>query len=123
MKSRCESFWRRLGTKSGKERDRELIMLLKQNTLDAISILKHGIRLGLDKMEELAVNLEAIHQREQRQASEGRAIMTEQEVEFHAVGEKSGFSRGPKQGRGSGPSAHPGQDCVHCGRVRGHEAG
>lgn len=55
---------------------RELVMLLKQNTLDN-QHLEAPDWASLDQMEELAVNLKAIRLHEQRQANVERTVPTE----------------------------------------------
>lgn len=121
------------GYNTGAERDRELIMLLKQNTIDAITISKHGIGQNLEQMEALAINLEAIRQREQRQAGDDGEKVGKPEIDIHAVMDK--FNQWSKtntpgstsfqqnQSGYSKPQSRERGDCNRCGRKGGHEEG
>lgn len=116
------------GYNTGAERDRELVMLLKQNTLDAISISKHGIGQNLEQMEALALNLEAIRQREQRQAVDSEEKRMKQEIDIHAVMEKFNKWSEANQPRTSSyqqrqTKSRDRSDCNRCGRKGGHEEG
>jgi Zinc knuckle len=131
------------GYNTGAERDRELVMLLKQNTIDAINISKHGIGQNLEQMEALAVNLESIRQREQRQATQDKEKAQKQEVDIHAVMDKyaswSKTTQPVTPQQLSRPQQYPRQqqsnygdnrqqtrnrsDCDRCGRQGGHEEG
>jgi hypothetical protein len=120
------------GYNTAAERDRELVMLLKQNTVDAIPISRHGIGLNLEQMEGLAINLEAIRHREERQATESiEKVQVKQEVDIHAVMGKVDSWRSHQPGPSGGQKAYANNnkpqgrdkgDCTRCGRVGGHEA-
>lgn len=121
------------GYRTDEERDRELIMLLKGNTIDAIEISKHATGHNIEQMEALAINLEAIRQREAREKDKlAEKLMPKEEIDVHAVRD---FSSRPKQGY-AGPntfrsfnqerSSDPpfprsgGTQCSRCGRMGGH---
>lgn len=115
------------GYATAEERDRELMMMLKQNATDAIAISQHSLlNLSLEQMEAAAINLEAIRRRQERQ----QAPRVEAEEDIHAVmgkvegwgkrnqpgpsGHQQNSAKPPYQGRG---------DCYRCGRPGGHEPG
>lgn len=112
------------GYRTTEERDRELVMLLKQNATDAIQISQHSMGQSLEQMEALAINLEAIRMRQQRSV-ETRA--QEPDVDVHAVMEKLGGwgqrnIAANSQRVGSKPNRNV-ADCAFCGRRGGHEPG
>ncbi|MGL5407111.1 MAG: hypothetical protein ACRDAX_10120, partial [Propionibacteriaceae bacterium] len=97
-----------------REKERELYMLLKQNTVNADEIEKHSIGIKtLREMEELAVNLEQIENLWVAVKEEKR----EEKVDVHAIMNK--VAGGQQQ------SSYPGcrEPCAHCGRRDGHEVG
>lgn len=120
------------GYNTGEERDRELVMLIKQNTIDAMTISRHGFGQGLAQIEELAINLEAVRKREEHAKPREKAKQPEPEVDVHAVlgkwnqwGENnqpraSGYQR--PQASETRPMKRERKDCEHCGRSGGHEA-
>lgn len=130
------------GYRTAEERDRELVLLLKQNSLDAIGISKQATGQSLEQMEALAINLEGIRQREQREKGD-KAAKKEEGIfavmdKFHAWQktsaktpneQKLSFSNQQSRGGGAGSSRTQTQnsgssgDCVGCGRVGGHDQG
>lgn len=103
------------GYKTSEERDRELAMLLKQNSIDADEISKQAVGMTLDQIEAVAVNLEALRQRRKRENKvEEKPEKTE--VDVHAIwpGAQQSFQagRGRRGGRGrpnNAQSRWPGQ--------------
>ena len=140
------------GYKTVDERDRELSMLLKQNTIDAINVSKFSIGQSLDQVEAFAINLETIRQREKikRATEEGDVYAVTQQsraserqnrnegsgswrrnIQNSQWGEEAGGSQGASSGQWNGNGSGTQQrisrgnrvDCDKCGRAGGHERG
>lgn len=91
------------GYRAGEERDRELLLLLKENTIDAREISKQAAGKTLEQMEAVAVNLEGIRQKEKREKAKTTAPPEKEEVDIHAVWDKlnnwAKSNRQPGQGQ------------------------
>jgi hypothetical protein len=134
------------GYRTTEERDRELVMLLKINTIDAIDISKQATGKTAAQMEELALNLEAIRSRQVRSTEKVATQVTveKEEVDIHAVSSEGknwpgsqrfeGQNRGrensqrrnwPERGRSRFSSANQfgSRRCDRCGRPGGHDSG
>lgn len=130
------------GYATAQERDRELVMLLKTNTVDATEISKHATGQGLQQLEALAINLEGIRQRLAREAGAKKekaakleesvyAVMDKMQA-YQRISEPSGSERKPLfSNQTSQPSYSTNQqqnksgkgDCNGCGRRGGHDPG
>lgn len=126
------------GYKTGDERDRELIMLLKGNTIDAQEISKHATGQNLEQLEALAINLEAIRQQESRERAKlADKILPKQEIDVHAISDRAGgprhsfptfnsFRSASRDRRGDPAASFQGQQrgagnqCGKCGKAGGN---
>lgn len=117
------------GYKEGEERDREVMMLMKDNTIDGKEISKQAVGRSLEQLEAVAINLEAIREKEKR--AKPKDEVKADEAEIHALwqkwsqtqgtdgdGSRGGFRQHQFRGGRSGQS-----DCGRCGRRGGHEKG
>lgn len=128
------------GYRGGEEKDRELMMLLKENTIDAREISKQAAGQSLEQMEAVAVNLEAIRAKEKREKKRADPPVAKEEVDVHAVWEKfKGWAsqkqperdpervgqdyRSHQRSQQQAGQANSADKCSRCHKYGGHQRG